>query len=809
MRIRRKPFEMVRQKIDSIHDAAADWVEKQAGPDSGIRVKRRGRGGERGGDRLDLDVVLEKPLVVPDGPVSEAWSALRRLVLGLVDGSELPGGIDQTRLVNGRGQRALVAEPAALAADPEAEPPPVAGFGGRICDPLHLDPELARVEDADEEGAETERRALAEWSEQHSSTLLWRVGLRIARSLRAAEAEAEAEVATQAVAGEEESTEDEQERDASSQAERRRLRRRLRNSLLLRSGVALLLAAGAIGRLNLIGIAAALAAIGVLWVLGLAGAARHWFLADEQISRREDEEELARLNAALRRSLRMGDRIRLERRYREFLDWAEAIGRLVHKPWVGDPLDRVSLSPPVDHASLPAAFSVAIAETSELGLERLSAAAGAGVFNPGWLSALYENTERLEMTEMLVRRGRAAEDAEVSRPDPAADVGKDPQGPRRQLLDAIVRGAHRSLTESDFSEDVLRYIADLEPDRVCERVAVLPTADGATAGEEIDALPPALAGFEPPTVLPQLVADLSPTVVGVVCEAGYRQLTGSGVVVGEGRIATARALVDGARSIEVVTADGRRLGAELTGTDPNAGLAVLALESTGELPSAPLPEAVTVRQGDAVVSIGRPRPELDRPAVGWGLVTSAGAAASLQVAYQGEAGAAGSPLFDLDGRLLGVHCPADAAGESAGRVTSVVPVARLQALLEGGIGSTDGAPLERADRGPGRGEAVTRASAFIDELTNVETAPALLPHHWKDADSKNETRETIPAAEEAHSGSEKLTNLVAGLAFRAPLRVLVHRVDLVAPVAVAELASFPSIEDEDPGPAEKHASTPF
>ena len=41
-RLRRRPFEIVRRRIDSIHDAAADWVERQAGPDGGIRVKRRG-----------------------------------------------------------------------------------------------------------------------------------------------------------------------------------------------------------------------------------------------------------------------------------------------------------------------------------------------------------------------------------------------------------------------------------------------------------------------------------------------------------------------------------------------------------------------------------------------------------------------------------------------------------------------------------------------------------------------------------------------------------------------------------------------
>ena len=59
----------------------------------------------------------------------------------------------------------------------------------------------------------------------------------------------------------------------------------------------------------------------LLACLALAGAARRWFLGNEAIGRREDEQELARLNAALKRSLRMGDEIRLARRYRMSLDY--------------------------------------------------------------------------------------------------------------------------------------------------------------------------------------------------------------------------------------------------------------------------------------------------------------------------------------------------------------------------------------------------------------------------------------------------------------------------------------------------------
>ncbi|HMI82071.1 MAG TPA: serine protease, partial [Solirubrobacterales bacterium] len=633
-RIRRRPFEIVRERIDSVYNKAADWVEKQAGPDSGIRVKRRGEGSEAGGEALDLELILEKPLVVPDGPVSAAWTALRRLVLGLVDGSDLPEGIDQVRLVNGRGQRALIADPAALAPNPEADPPPVADDEGPICDPLRFDPALA--------GRQSETpvsEALAEWAQLHSSSLLWKVGAKIGSDLLTAKMEAQGPPVPEKREDDEGEGEEADTPPASEQ--RLALRKRLRRSSLLSSAAAIFAAAVAAGQLSPIGLLVSFLAIGALWFYALANAARRWLLADEAISRREDEEKLAQLNAALKRSLRMGDEIRLQRRYREYLDWAEMLGWLLHKPWVGNPLDHVTLSPPIDHATLPAAFSVAVAEVSELGLERLSAAAGSGVFGVGWLSGLFERTERLEMTEIGIRRGLGTEEAEVSRPDPTTDVGKDREGPRQRLLDAVRRGKHRSLSGSRLGDEVLRYLGDQTPDRVCERVAILPTADGATAGEEIDALPPPLAGFEPPAVLAKIVEAVSPAVVRIESQARHRDFGGTGVLVGAGLVATVREVVEGASSIAVISAEGERFEAELKQLDPEANLALVSLEGGGELPSLALPEATEVAQGDPAISIGRPF-EQEQPTVSWGLVT---ASEAIQVAYHRAEGSLGAPVF--------------------------------------------------------------------------------------------------------------------------------------------------------------------
>jgi S1-C subfamily serine protease len=810
-RIRRKPFEMVRQRLDSIHDAAADWVEKQAGPNSGIQVKRRGRRAGGTKDAVELDAILERPLVVPDGPVAEAWTALRRLVLGLVDGSELPEGIGLTRLVNGRGQRALITDPAALAPDPDADPPPVAHPGGPICDPLRLDPALA-VRDG------TPSEALAEWSQQHSSALLWKVGLRIGTALETAKAEAQTSVDPEPEEGEEEEG---QAREATGPEQRRSLRKRLRRTVILSSVLALLGVVVAAGQLSVIGIGIALLAIAGLWFLSLASAARRWLLADEEISRREDEEKLAGLNAALKRALRMGDEIRLERRYREYLDWAEILALLVHRPWVGDPLDRVALSPPIDHATLPAAFSVGVAEVSELGLERLSAAAGSGVFGTGWLAGLYETTERLGMTEIGIRRGLATEDAEVGRPDPTNDVGRDQEGPRRRLLDAIQRGKHRSLAGSKLGDEVLRYLGTLGPDRICERVAVLPTADGATVGEEIDALPPPLAGFQPPASLAKLAAELAPAVVRIECEAGHRDFGGTGVIVGDERmVATAQEVVDNARSISILLPSGEKCAAEVVRIDSERKLALLSFEAEGEVPALAISDSTVVVQGDPVIGIGRPFTEQQEPTTNWGLVTASQRLVSahgaptvpmLQVAYHRAEGAAGAAVFNLDGELLGIHHSAsleETRGLRGHRTSNVIPVDEVRRAAESDAGASAVGGTRGRRRSPGQ-ELTISPSDFIEEVTHVDPPPALLIHHWKDAQKKNETTETIPSLEDAVAGTDGFTSLVDDLAFFTPLRVLVHRVDLVAPSNVRDLASFPEMDADEQRPDEKIASEEF
>ncbi|MDH5784551.1 MAG: Do family serine endopeptidase [Chromatiales bacterium] len=81
---------------------------------------------------------------------------------------------------------------------------------------------------------------------------------------------------------------------------------------------------------------------------------------------------------------------------------------------------------------------------------------------------------------------------------------------------------------------------------------------------------------------------------------------GSGVIVNaNGYILTNNHVIEGADSIQVTLRDGRSADAKLVGSDPEADLAVLKIESKN-LPVITLGDADALRVGDVVLAIGNP-----------------------------------------------------------------------------------------------------------------------------------------------------------------------------------------------------------
>ena len=134
-----------------------------------------------------------------------------------------------------------------------------------------------------------------------------------------------------------------------------------------------------------------------------------------------------------------------------------------------------------------------------------------------------------------------------------------------------------------------------------------------------------------------------------------------------GLVVTNNHVVDGATRIEVEFSDGRTLEAVIVGQDPPTDLAVIRLESDGEVfPHLALGNSDEVRVGDWVLAIGNPLG--NSHSVTAGIVSAKGRV--LQGDYQDfiqtdaaiNRGNSGGPLVGLDGSLVGVNTMIQVAG---------------------------------------------------------------------------------------------------------------------------------------------------
>jgi hypothetical protein len=790
-RLRRAPFEKLDEVRTAIYNRAATVIQSKGGR----RV--RPLHGKTTGQVEELEADLERPLFVPDGAVAAAWTDLRRLALGLVDGAELPDWVEDGALRSGSTQRAVVVDPRRIVPDPEDVPPAVAAGQPRACDPLNLDDRFAKPESGEDQPEEVDQE---HWVHPHLDTPLWMVGVGIARALRTAEVEGAAPPAAE-------------ERDAEAEAEelaaQRRLRTRLRRKQLRRRvGVSILLAIaagyGAWESLTLTLRPLAFAAIAAIWTLWAANLARKALLRDRDEEHAELQAELDRVNRAILRAQRAGDAIRLERRYDEYLDWAEATGWVVHHPWVGAPLAGVEIRAPIDRETLPAAAAVAVAPAGE-GLAALARRAQSQLFSPRWLSDVYAGVESAVMSEAEGGVGYAG-GGDARWPDPAGDVSPDPGSPRRVLLAALRRGDHRQLDQSDMAANLLDFL-DAEPIDALAKTTVPLDHRMRSGGLEALALPPAVGWFSAPDSIEQVADRAGGAVVSIEAKRGGVPIAGSGVVVGaDGLVATARRLAADCEEIAVTTADGEVHDAELLRLSPLADLALLTAASI-EVDGATLDGADSrIGQGDPVVTLcPAPSPD-DEPALGWGLVTSTAQAdgcRSFQVTLQSPDLASGAPVFDVQGRIVGIAstgASANGSGESdGGSVAAIAPVDALHALIATestspsvrGDGSADGDA-----RAPGAGPART-PSEFLGAIAPGAGPVHLLPQHWVSPDADEEVARFLPEDATAHvDGNTPIERLSGRSRFHTPIRVLFHRTDLPKPSRSQRLASC--VDDEHP-----------
>jgi serine protease DegQ len=136
---------------------------------------------------------------------------------------------------------------------------------------------------------------------------------------------------------------------------------------------------------------------------------------------------------------------------------------------------------------------------------------------------------------------------------------------------------------------------------------------------------------------------------------------GSGVIVSrDGTILTNHHVIEEARALEVLLADGSRAVAKLIGSDPETDLAVLKMDGS-DLPAIDFGDSDRVRVGDVVLAIGNP--------FGVGQTVTQGIVSALGRNQLGintfenfiqtdaaiNPGNSGGALVDSEGRLIGIN----------------------------------------------------------------------------------------------------------------------------------------------------------
>ena len=816
--VARIPSEVVESVAETAYEIAKGHVEALAGPDSDIRVLgwRETRGTPA--EKLErLHAHLGGPLVVQDGPVMAAWIDLRRLAFGLIDGSSLPKDVDESKITRGL-KRAVVTNPRLIVPDPSNRAPEYAGIEDpRACDPMHLDARYAELlgPPPDEEDPPLALKPEL-WVDPHRQLPVWRVGEAIADAILVAHD-------ASGNAGEDAA------RDAAeSEAARRRAARARRARILWAAAqvaVVALLGYVAWTALEALPRTAAAGLAGAATLAALAALAYDLWRARDSAAQAELRRAIARLNASLRRAQLRCDEIRLRQRYREYLDWAETIGWLAHHPWIGQPLKQVDLRASVEQRTLPAAFGVAVART-QTRLDLLERQARASLFRPKWMANLYAPTEN------AIMRGLEEEDPRLAARDPAADTSAGAASARGRVTRAMRRGEHRHVGDNALVHALLQFVAGVPIDQAAD--GVIDPRQGDAGGEP---LPPSADWFSPPANLSELSQALQPTVVRLEVGTMDGDYGGSGVVIASsGQIATARHVVEHAEHIKVVFSDGSDAVATVARRAAATDLALLSIDD--DLPrsfASIVPPAEPVSQGDPVITLGFPRLLQGEPTLAWGLITATDRRITLdqppagidrlaviQATYQSASGASGAPVFDLRGRVVGIHCAGarEIEGDERARyLSSAIPASELGRLVAGGgaledaPGGGDHAPeparLTSRPSGP-MAAATATPSAYLTELVRPDIMPpagscALLHEHWLRPDDDEQVVTTVLQAPTEHEGDAGRIGALSGIPqLLVPLRATRCRVDVTRPVPVSALRSCAAAVDE-PSATRAHA----
>lgn len=647
-------------------------------------------------------------------------------------------------------------------------------------------------------------------------SLLWLVGLALATNIKKTREEAK-RLRAQIEAMEQ--PKDKEVEEAEKEELKKRSRKRFRDLIkvvVLTFMGSVVLALAAFVFLPLIGAVLAVLILPAIWLFVTANEARKMLITEKQESRALAQQGVDEMNLKLLAAIRDGDVPRLERRYGEYLDWAEIIGWFVHHPWIGEPLEPVNMDTSVPEGSRPAAFQMAIGQADTDLLAGLGKATRKHVFRPGWLNDLYASNQTDVLEGPAGSAGLIDPDMAEEVSDPASDVSEDPESPRRNFLRGIRRGDYRHVGDNSMTEDLIKRLDELPLDSVATQIVL------ADEDPEVEPLPPSATWFSAPENLEGLVRRLGPSVVRLKAESDGRKTNGTGVLLpGEELVATAYHVVEGSDSIVATMANKDELSATIESYSAEEDLVILRLEAKANTFGAELGEVESVDQGTPVVSLGFQGSQEAEPTFSWGLVTATQRMVSfdgvgdgvkvLEASYQSAGGHSGAAVFNLDGQVVGIHVGSSPTSKRVTALTHLshaVPVDRLQSLVSsgGGTGSipawAKSAGTSSAAMGAARRRKVTGPSPsdFFGELLKPSNAHAFHADHWRGATVENLVQVQVRNPEVDSAPDSVVSDYCEGNEFLRPLRLMVHRVDIGKPVAAETLASIEPPDEPAPPP---------
>ncbi len=163
---------------------------------------------------------------------------------------------------------------------------------------------------------------------------------------------------------------------------------------------------------------------------------------------------------------------------------------------------------------------------------------------------------------------------------------------------------------------------------------------------------------------------------------------GSGFIIDPaGYVVTNNHVIDGAQRITVTLQDGRKFDAKLVGRDPKTDVALLKIASGEKLPFVEFGDSDKARVGDWVMAVGNP--------FGLGGTVTAGIISArnrdihsgpyddyLQVDAPINKGNSGGPLFDMDGKVVGINTAIYTPNGGSIGIGFAIPAAVARTVIE-------------------------------------------------------------------------------------------------------------------------------